>query len=290
MSSERTAIEVRLRRHLEVLTVEIGPRSPATGDSLERAASYLQAELEGAGLRVERRAYAFQFREVANLVAWPPRAPIGEPFILVGAHYDTVPTTPGADDNGSGVAVLLELARHFASTALPLRFVAFTMEEPPAHLTREQGSRVFVRELQRRRERVRAAVILEMVGYTAERQHYPLVLRWAGYPPRGDFIGIIGDGRSRHLVRRLLASLRASGRPPVQALVVPLRGWLLPAVRLSDHAAFWDVGIPAAMITDTAFFRNPHYHLPSDRLETLDFEFMVDLVLALERGLADLLA
>lgn len=277
-----------LRRHLRALTVEIGPRAPFLGDSLDRAERYVATHLEQAGLIVERRPYSFRFREVANLVARPRACDPQAPFWLVGAHYDTVPTTPGADDNASAVAVLLELARRFAASALPLRFVAFTMEEPPAHLTSDQGSRVFVRELARRGESVRGALILEMVGYTCERQHYPLLLRWAGYPLRGDFIGVVGDLRSRALVRRLVTTIRRAARPPVESLIVPLRGWLLPATRLSDHAAFWDAGIPAVMITDTAFFRNPHYHLPSDTMETLDFAFMMDLVEALTVAITDL--
>ncbi len=288
MNADREALVQALRRHLRALTVEIGPRAPAVGDSLDRAERYVRACLEDAGLVVERRPYAFRFREVTNLVARPQACDPHAPFWLVGAHYDTVPTTPGADDNASALAVMLELARRFAASSLPLRFVAFTMEEPPAHLTSDQGSRVFVRELARRGETVRGAVILEMVGYTCERQHYPLVLRWAGYPRRGDFVGIVGERRSRALVSGLVASIRRHGRPPVESLVVPLRGWLLPATRLSDHAAFWDAGIPAVMVTDTAFFRNPHYHLPSDTMDTLDFAFMADLVEALEAALRDL--
>jgi len=288
VNADRDALVRALRGHLHALTVEIGPRAPSVGDSLDRAERYIRGCLEDAGLIVERRPWSYRFREVANLVARPPACELHAPFWLVGAHYDTVPTTPGADDNASAVAVMLELARRFAASSLPLRFVGFTLEEPPAHLTSDQGSRVFVRELRSRGEKVRGAVILEMVGYTCERQHYPLVLRWAGYPERGDFVGIVGDRRSRPLVKGLLASIRRFGRLPVESLVVPFRGWILPATRLSDHAAFWDAGIPAVMVTDTAFFRNPHYHLPSDTMETLDFAFMADLTAALEAALQDL--
>lgn len=288
MSHSRADLEAALRQHLSTLTVEIGPRAPFLGDALDRAQTYIQQSLEQAGLRVERRPYLWHHREVANLVAQPPACDPRAPYWLVGAHYDTVATTPGADDNASAVAVLLELARGFATSALPLRFVAFTLEEPPAHLTRDQGSRVFVRDLGRRGETVRGAIILEMVGYTSDAQDYPLVLRWAGYPKRGDFIGIIGDLRSRQLAQRLTRSIREFGRPPVASLIVPLRGWVLPATRLSDHAAFWDAGIPAVMVTDTAFFRNPHYHLPSDTMETLDLPFMAALTEALAVALSEL--
>ena len=126
-----------------------------------------------------------------------------------------------------------------------------------------------------------------MVGYTCPRQHYPLVLRWAGYPSQGNFIGIVGNWRSRRFGRTVLKGFRNNERLPVESLFVPLNGWILPATRLSDHASFWDAGWPALMITDTAFFRNPNYHLPSDTIDTLDFEFMAELVKSLELALAE---
>jgi len=226
---------------------------------------------------------------VANLIAKSPGAEGASPYYVVGAHYDTVPSTPGADDNASAVAVMLELARRLSGKSLPapVRFVAFTLEEPPAFTTRQQGSRVFVRECKRAGERIAAAVILEMVGYTCPRQNYPLVLRWAGYPSRGDFIGIVGNWRSRRFGRAVLKGFRNNQRLPVESLFVPFNGWVLPSTRLSDHASFWDAGWPALMITDTAFFRNPNYHLPSDTLDTLDFGFMARLVKSLELAVAE---
>lgn len=281
MSGTGTGREVGLRRDVEALSVEIGPRAPFVGDSLDRAEAYIRGRLEDAGLEVERQAYDFRGREVANLIATNAAARSASSCWIVGAHYDSVPHSPGADDNASAVAVLLAFAGIAASLPIPLRCVAFTMEEPPAFMTGRQGSRVFLRALGEARRRIRGAVVLEMVGYTAARQHYPPVLRWAGYPERGDFIGIVGDGRSRRFGRRLLEGFRRNPELPVESLFVPLRGWLLPATRLSDHASFWDAGIPAVMVTDTAFFRNPHYHRPSDTIDTLDFGFMARLVTSL---------
>jgi len=154
-------------------------------------------------------------------------------------------------------------------------------------MTRQQGSRVFVRECNRTGDRIGAAVILEMVGYTCPRQQYPLVLRWAGYPDHGEFIGIVGNRKSRQFGRAALKAFRQNRHLPAESLFVPFNGWVLPATRLSDHASFWDAGIPALMITDTAFFRNPNYHLPSDTIDTLDFGFMSQLVKSLELAVAE---
>ncbi len=273
-----TAREARLRRHLEVLSVEIGPRAPFLGDALDRAEAHVHRALAAAGLAVERQTYDFRGREVANLLAANAAARASPDFWLLGAHYDSVPTSPGADDNASAVAVLLAFAEIAARLPIPIVCAAFTMEEPPAFMTGLQGSRVFLETFPGARRRIRGAIVLEMVGYTAPRQHYPPVLRWAGYPERGDFIGIVGDRRSRRFGRRVLAGFRRNPDLPVESLFVPLRGRLLPATRLSDHASFWDAGIPAVMITDTAFFRNPNYHRPSDTIDTLDFGFMARLV------------
>ena len=279
-----------LRHHVEVLTVDIGPRTAHAGDGLDRAARYIRGCLEDAGLEVGEQAYDYHGRRVANLIAAPPGAAGAAAYYLVGAHYDTVPTTPGADDNASAVAVMLELGRRLTEipAAAPVKLAAFTLEESPAFHTRHQGSRVFVRERKRAGDRILGAVVLEMVGYTCPEQHYPAVLRWAGYPRQGNFIGVVGDWRSRRFGRAVLEGFKKNPRLPVESLFVPLRGWLLPATRLSDHASFWDSGFPALMVTDTAFFRNPNYHLPSDTIDTLDFEFMAQLVESLTLALAEL--
>jgi Zn-dependent M28 family amino/carboxypeptidase len=211
-------------------------------------------------------------------------------YYVVGAHYDTVATTPGADDNASAVAVMLELARRVTGAKLksPLLFVAFTLEEPPAFWTDHQGSRVFVRTCHNKGHCVLGALILEMVGYTSPRQRYPIISRWPGYPAQGNFIGVVGNWRSRRFGRAALKGFHNNGSLPVASLFLPFDGWILPATRLSDHASFWDAGWPALMITDTAFFRNPHYHLPSDTIDTLDFTFMAELVKSLELALFEL--
>jgi Zn-dependent M28 family amino/carboxypeptidase len=292
MTEGKTALQEALRRHVTTLCVEIGPRTTLDPDSLARAASYIRGAFEDAGLDVSEQRYDHRKRSVANLIAAPRGSSPARAYYVVGAHYDTVPGSPGADDNASAVAVLLELARRLAKTgaAAPVRLVAFTLEEPPNFMTGHQGSRVFVREVERSGEQVLGAVVLEMVGYTTPKQVYPLVLKWAGYPDQGNFIGIVGNWASRRFAKTVLKGFRRNPGLPVESLLVPLNGWILPSTRLSDHASFWDRGLPAVMVTDTAFFRNPFYHSPLDVPETLDLPFMAELVTSLELALAELAA
>lgn len=281
-------LEAGLRAHVGALAVDIGERSVIRGDGLDRARAYIKGAFESAGLKVTEQTYDYGGRGVANIVADPPgMKPDSRPYI-VGAHYDSVPGTPGADDNASGVAVMLELARRAAARppSLPLRFVAFTLEEPPTHASRHQGSRVFVEELVKSGGGTRGAIVLEMVGLTTPHQGYPVFLKWAGYPEAGDFIGVVGNRASRAFGQRLVAGMRRNAALPVESLFVWFDGWVLYDTRLSDHAPFWDAGLPALMVTDTAYFRNRNYHGPGDRAETLDYRFMANLVISVEQALA----
>jgi Zn-dependent M28 family amino/carboxypeptidase len=279
-----------LREHVNALAVDIGPRTPLNGDSLVRAANYIHSVFEEAGLSVREQDYQYYDQRVTNVLATASATAGASSYYVVGAHYDTVPSTPGADDNASAIAVLLELAARLQQDRLqaPILFAAFTLEEPPAHFTAHQGSRHFVRQCRSKEHCVLGAIILEMVGYTAPRQHYPFLPHWPGYPTEGDFIGIIGNWRSLRFGRAVLRGFRNNSGLPVESLFLPFDGWILPETRLSDHASFWDAGLPALMVTDTAFFRNPNYHLPSDMIDTLDFTFMAELVRSLELALLEL--
>jgi Zn-dependent M28 family amino/carboxypeptidase len=283
-------IQDNLRKHVKALAVDIGPRTPSNPDSLVRAANYIRSVFEEEGLPVREQAYQYYDQRVTNVLATVPATVGASAYYVVGAHYDTVPGTPGADDNASAMAVLLELAGRLrqARPKPPVVFAAFTLEEPPAYSTGHQGSRIFVRQCQSNGDSMLGALILEMVGYTAPRQRYPLVSRWPGYPAQGNFIGIIGNWRSRRFGGSVLRGFRKNSDLPVESLFLPFDGRILPETRLSDHAAFWDAGLPAIMVTDTAFFRNPNYHLPSDTIDTLDFTFMAQLVKSLELALLDL--
>ena len=207
--------------------------------------------------------------------------------ILIAAHYDGVPGSPGADDNASGVAVLLELARIFATepTKYPIRLVAFDMEE--AGLL---GSQEYVNQLLKDKQKLRLMLSLEMLGYCSSNpgtQEYPVPILKKFYPNTGDFIALIGNLKTFPDLMRLRNSFRKSGTKS-ELLPVPNNGKIVPAVRRSDHAPFWDAGYKAMMVTDTSFLRNPHYHKSSDRIETLDLDFLTVVCQGLEKGIRGL--
>lgn len=280
----------RLQDHLVQLTKTIGERSVYLPKNLERTAAYIETFYQKIGLPMQRQPYRFHNFTVANIVAEVAfKANPSKRFIL-GAHYDSVAGTVGADDNASAVAVQLETARELAalkgreSLNLAVTFVSFALEEPPVYGTRYMGSRVYAANARKTNEQIDGMICLEMVGYTCREpgcQEYPFPLMFFGYPKEGNYIGMVGNGSSRPFTRRLYRAFRKNPNLPVVKLTVPLSGYILPAVRLSDHAPFWDKGYSAVMITDTAFFRNPHYHLPSDTMEKLDFRFMAELVRSL---------
>ena len=280
-------IEKRLRDHLQALTVTIGERSVARLENLAQAERYIESFYRDIGLPVRREPYRYGDAEVANVVAeLPSRAnPAGR--YLLGAHYDSVTGTVGADDNASAVAVQLETARLMKSIqdheglGAAIKFVSFALEEPPVFGTTRMGSRVHARGAKKRKEVIDGMICLEMVGYTCDQpgcQDYPFSLTFLGYPEVGNFIGLVGNLKSRRFTNALLRAFRKNPDLPAVKLTVPFSGWLVPAVRLSDHSSFWDQGYRAVMVTDSAFYRNPHYHLSSDTMEKLDYRFMAELV------------
>ena len=174
--TESQRIRARLEHHLTALAVEIGPRAALMGHGLLRAEQYLNEAFVSAGLVVKEQRYEYFGREVANLIASDGGVADENAHYLIGAHYDSVPGTPGADDNASAVAVMLTLAERSAGRGRPVRFAAFTLEEPPAFATKHQGSRMYLRHHRQNLSSIAGAIILEMVGYTSPQQHYPLVL------------------------------------------------------------------------------------------------------------------
>jgi Zn-dependent M28 family amino/carboxypeptidase len=292
---EISVTEARLRDHLKALAIDIGERSVRVPENLRKTAKYIRDFYSGIGIEARLEPYDYHGTEVANVVAEVQPAPGPTRRILIGAHYDSVAGTVGADDNASAVAVQLETARQVTALKgngtldLAVVFVSFALEEPPAYGTRFMGSRVYAQQALNRGERIDGMICLEMVGYACREpgcQSYPFPLMFFGYPKAGDFIGIVGNFASRGLTRSIRDRFSQNRDLPVITLTVPLNGWIMPAVRLSDHASFWDSGFEAVMITDSAFFRNPHYHRPSDRPETLDYRFMAELVESLVMFLA----
>ena len=259
------ALSLRLRLHVAALAAN------ERNHDLETPARYIEHALAAQGLHFSTQEFMSGGRSVRNIEA-------GEGDIVVGAHYDTVRGSPGADDNASGVAVLIELARLVPSG---VRFVAFANEEAPYFLGPEMGSFVYARE---RGAGVRAMFSLEMLGYYSDEkgsQRYPAPLSLF-YPDRADFIAFVGDLGAARLVRKAIGIFREKAKFPSEGLAAPA---FVPGVALSDHWSFRKHGYPAVMITDTAFYRNPHYHLPSDTPDRLDYERMARVTL----GLAEML-
>ena len=276
-----------LQSHLLTLTRTIGERSVSALWNLKKAADYIEGFYQQIGIVTRREEYQYRKETVANVVGELINDKADTKTFLIGAHYDSLSTTVGADDNASGVAVQLEVARALAeySKTAPLahqiRFVSFALEEPPAFGTSAMGSKVYARKAKLQGERIDGMICLEMVGYTCRTpkcQRYPFPLGFRNYPEFGDYIGIVGNYRSRKFTRALDQAFKKNEALPVITLTVPWSGYLLPEVRLSDHASFWDRGFKAVMITDTSFYRNPHYHKRSDTMDKLDFTFMAQLV------------
>jgi Zn-dependent M28 family amino/carboxypeptidase len=277
----------RLIEHLAMLTVTIGERSMFSPDKLALTAEYIESAYAEYGLPVQLENYPCTDFTACNVVALSKCLGAPARYFLVGAHYDCIINTVGADDNASAVAVQLELARQLhqirkeVDIPISVKFVSFALEEHPSYGTNCMGSRVHAKTMKARGETLDGMICLEMVGCRRPEkgcQKYPFPLRMMGYPREGNFISVVGNYRSRKLLRDITESFASNPELPVQALNVPLNGWILPAVRLSDHASFWNQGFKAVIITDTAFFRNPHYHLPSDTMEKLDYDFMAQVV------------
>lgn len=284
LSAEEHTLAGRLRRHVEILA------SSERNYDLERPARYIESSLASFGLTPVSQAFASGGRTVRNL-----EVVIGDaaaPAIVVGAHYDTVPGSPGADDNASGVAVLIELAGLLARTpprAGALRLVAFANEEPPYSFGAEMGSFAWAKRAKEGHSPIAGMLSLEMLGFYRDApgsQKLPFPLG-PFYPDRGDFIAFVGDLGSRALVRRAIAAFRKHAAFPSEGVAAPA---LIPGVMWSDHWSFRELGYPALMVTDTAFYRYPHYHLPSDTPEKLDYERMARLTFGLARMLEELAA
>ncbi len=277
----------RLRNHVQELTIAIGERSIEQPQSLKRTEGYIESFFRGIGLQTDLQPYDYRGLIVANVIARLDFGDRPSRCFILGAHYDSVVGTVGADDNASAVAVLLETARCLAllkdkvSLDLSVIFVAFALEEAPVFATPFMGSVVYADQVKSSKKPIDGMLCLEMVGYSCHRpgcQGYPFPLMFMNYPKEGNFIGVVGNFASRGLTRSISQAFRQNPALPVVALTVPLSGWLLPPVRLSDHASFWDRGFKAVMITDSAFYRNPYYHTTADTMDKLDFGFMAELV------------
>jgi hypothetical protein len=279
LSAAEEGSRARLEAHVVRLAGHIGERNFRRPAALDSAAAYVTSSLEALGYEVRPVAYSVGGQPFRNLEATLPGRARAKEIVVVGGHYDSVVGTPGADDNASGTAAVLELARLLRDDTpeRTVRFVAFVNEEPPFFETEQMGSRVYAREAARRGDRIVAMLSLETIGYYTPRpgsQQYPPPLS-ALYPDRGDFVGFVGNVASRALVRRCVGAFRRHARFPSQGVAAP--AWI-PGVYWSDHASFWREGYPAVMITDTAPFRNPAYHSASDTPDRVDYPAMARVV------------
>ncbi|MBD2181254.1 M28 family peptidase [Planktothrix sp. FACHB-1355] len=270
-------LKQRLQNHLAEIVRDRDPYlSPIAHLYVQQ---YIRAQLQQWG-NVETHEFTVNGKIHHNLILNLPSSSKEYPPILIGAHYDGVPGSPAADDNGTGVAVLLELAKAFAAKPIkyPVRIVAFDMEEYGL-----LGSQAYADLLKQQGQRLRLMISLEMLGYcddSPNSQRYPAGLE-RFYPDRGNFIALIGNLTALTDLIKLRGNIRGSGTK-CEFLPVPSRGTIVPQTRLSDHAPFWDNGYRAMMITDTAFMRNPHYHQASDRIETLNLDFLAGVCRGLE--------
>ncbi len=279
LSADETRLRDRLRAHVTVLAGEIGERNTLSPGALQEAAGYVESRFHDLGLAVRKEEYRAGGKPVANLEVELKGTDRPDEVVVIGAHYDTVPGSPGANDNASGVAAVLELARLLrdAKPVRTVRFVAFANEEPPWFQTGNMGSRVYARRARERGEKIVAMLSLETIGCYSDEpgsQHYPPPFHLL-YPDTGNFIGFVGDLGSRPLVRRAIRTFRATTPFPSEGLAAP--GWI-EGVGWSDHWSFRQEGYPAIMVTDTAPFRYPQYHEAEDTPERLDYDRMARVV------------
>lgn len=288
LSSAEDQLRNALRSDVEMLSETIGQRNSLNYAGIKKAAEFLEAELNTAGYTVNHNKYQIDGKDYDNLEVEIKGNDRPDQIILIGAHYDSVPFSPGANDNTSGTAATLELAKLFAKTkpARTLRFVHFVNEEQPFARTENMGSLVYAKQAKAKGETIMAMFSLESLGYYTDRpnsQPYPAPLSLF-YPSVGNFISFIGNVDSRKLVRTAIHDFRLKAKFPSEGAALPN---LIPGVGSSDHWSFWQMGYPAIMVTDTANYRDPNYHQSSDRAENLDYDRFARVTFGLAQVIAD---
>jgi Zn-dependent M28 family amino/carboxypeptidase len=289
LTKEQRTLEEELHSHVQTLAGQIGERNIFHHDRLAMAADYIRTTLAGTGHEVRRQPYEVAGKICENVEAEVRGSRRPDDIIVIGAHYDSVQGSPGANDNASGVAAMLALARAFAKATLActLRFIAFANEEPPLFQTEYMGSRVYAKRSRERGERIALMLSLETIGYYSDEpgsQHllFPLNLI---YPSTGNFIAFVSNVENGFLVRQLVGSFRQQAQFPSEGGAL----WgLIPGVGWSDHWAFWKEGFPAVMVTDTAPFRYPAYHSNADRPEFVQYERMARVVSGLQAVIVEM--
>ena len=283
LTSAEETLRAELVAHVQKLGGEIGQRNLAHYPQLEMAARYIEHEFVQSGWKARRDGYDLQGKHCDNLEAeLPGKSP---EIVLIGAHYDSVFGSPGANDNGSGVAALLALARRLAGSqnSRTLRLVAFVNEEPRYFQTSQMGSFVYAARCRERGDRIKAMISLETIGYYSNEpgsQVYPAPGLGFFYPRTGNFIGFVGNVASRVLLRDAIGEFRRHAQIRSEGGALPA---MIPGVGWSDQWSFWEHGYPGIMVTDTAPFRYPHYHQASDTPDKLDYDSMTRVVAGMEK-------
>lgn len=260
----------QLRVHVQKLAGDIGERNVYHPEALLAAEAYITQQWRQFGYEVNKQSYQAYGVECSNLDVLCLGKQGGNGYILIGAHYDSVSGSPGANDNASAVAALLELSRVFKDNPPPvnLRFVAFVNEEPPFFFWNGMGSMKYAKAAKQRGDNIRFMISLEMLGYYDERQgsqFYPPLLKYF-YPDRGNFIAFVSNLKSRSVMRDCVNAFKRASDFPVESLAAPA---FVPGVALSDHLSFWRYGYKAMMVTDTAYYRYPYYHTAQDTPDKL---------------------
>jgi Zn-dependent M28 family amino/carboxypeptidase len=274
---QKRVVVDNLYQHVKFLSVDIGDRHLWKDDSLGKTADYIESALVAYGYAVWRQTYSCYGKSVSNLIA--EKTGTDKKRVVIGAHYDTVPGTPGADDNASGLAGLLELARlhNESSSNKTLAFAAFVNEEPPCFGSQNMGSMLYAKYLRDQKVSVEVMISLEMIGYFSKEtiQRYPLPGMRFIYPKTANFIGVVGNFHSSKYVSLFKKGIRKHTNINSRSLTAPE---FVGGINLSDNYSFWHHRYRAIMITDTSFFRNRHYHQETDTIDTLNFEQMAEVV------------
>lgn len=290
LTAEERLLKDELMRDIQTIAGEIGEHNYAFYDKLVAAEQFLSNALTAAGYQVNRQTYTLDGKEFHNLEVEIKGSKKPDEIVLIGAHYDSVVGSPGANDNGTGAAAVLALARAFAGkeTDRTLRFVEFVNEEPPFFWTENMGSLVYAKACRSRNENIVAMLSLETMGYYSDEpgsQEYPLGLLDTIYPITGNFIAFIGNIASGKLVRQVVGNFRSHTQFPSEGAALPGN---VPGAGWSDHWAFWQVGYPAMMVTDTAPFRYAYYHTMGDTPDKVDGARLARVVAGIERVIDNL--
>lgn len=290
LTSEEKIIKEWLKQDIQKLGSDIGARNFQNYENLQAAAAFLKSSFQASGYSVKTQQYTVANQTFENIEVEITGVKYPDEIVILGGHYDTAYSSPGANDNASGAAAVLSLARRFANKkpSRTLRFVEFVNEEPPFFWTKNMGSLVYAKRSRQQNEKIIAMLSLETLGYYSEAensQRYPVPLKQI-YPSVGNFVAFIGNVNSAKLVKKIIASFRRHTEFPSEGAALPAQ---IPGIGWSDQWAFWQQGYPAVMVTDTAVFRYPYYHTLEDTPDKIDYERLSRVVFGLEKVVVEII-